>query len=226
MSLPWCLQWIQKYLPWGLEDRILQDGSLHGKKRFVTNPNVWLVNTDKLRGRESRSQAWRCDIRPWNPHGGQSNCNSTLMCFWVFLAHASWRDHETSAAKCQVYGKSLPKELGPRRSDFNQTTGQAFSFHHGGHGCQSVPLDQPAGDTCGGSALPRGDDDPEPVVSASPHGATPRIHHKTNQEAKNQSRRLDVFWRDGRKMSQFARVILFSLYCFVFKTVSYLSMVW
>lgn len=45
-----------------------------------------------------------------------------------------------------------------------------------------MSLYQTAGDTGGGSALARRNDDSHPVVPASPHGAASCIHHKANQK--------------------------------------------
>lgn len=42
---------------------------------------------------------------------------------------------------------------------------------------------QAAGDPCGGRALPRRDDDAEPVVSAAAHGTPAGVHHEADQEA-------------------------------------------
>ena len=109
----------------------------------------------------------------------------------------------------EVYQKLLPKELSARGSDFNQTTGQALSFHHGRHGRQSVAFDQPAGDPCWGSTFPRRNNDAEPVVSASSHGATAGVHHKTDLEAKNQNGRLDGALRYRRQIHKLRQVSFF-----------------
>lgn len=87
--------------------------------------------------------------------------------------------------KWEAYGKPLPKELCSGRSHFNEAAGQAFSFHHGRHRCQSMAFHQAAGDSRWRRAFPRWDNDPKPVVSASSHGTTTGIHHKTDQETEN-----------------------------------------
>lgn len=101
-----------------------------------------------------------------------------------------------SETKEEAYGKPLPKELSSRRSHFNEAAGQAFSFHHGRHGCQSMAFHQAAGDSRRCGAFPRWDNDPKSVVSASSHGTTTGIHHKTDQETENWKSRLGVLQRN------------------------------
>lgn len=115
--------------------------------------------------------------------------------------------------KWEAYGKPLPKELCSGRSHFNEAAGQAFSFHHGRHRCQSMAFHQAAGDSRWRRAFPRWDNDPKPVVSASSHGTTTGIHHKTDQETENWKRRLGVLQRntaDKHSLWVFFFSILFS----------------
>ena len=96
-------------------------------------------------------------------------------------------DARSPVTKWEAYQRLLPQELSTRGSDFNEAARQAFSFHHWGHGRQSVAFHQAAGDPCGGCALARWDDDAQPVVSAAPHGAPAGVHHETDQEAERES---------------------------------------
>lgn len=52
-----------------------------------------------------------------------------------------------------------------------------------------MSLYQTAGDAGGGRTLARRDDDPHPVVTASPHGAPSSIHHKADQKPAEEDQR-------------------------------------
>lgn len=104
----------------------------------------------------------------------------------------SRRGHSLLAPRREAHRKPLPEELRAGGPDLDQAAGQAFSFHHRGHRCQSVALDQAAGDPRRGCALPRRDDDAKPVVSAPTHGTPAGIHHETHQETESRNGRSDA----------------------------------
>ena len=53
-----------------------------------------------------------------------------------------------------------------------------------------MSLYQTAGDAGGGRTLAWRNDNPHPVVTASPHGAPSSIHHKANQKPAEEDQRL------------------------------------
>lgn len=76
----------------------------------------------------------------------------------------------------------LPEELSSWGSDLDHPTGQTISLHHGGHWGQAVSFHQSTGDAGGSAALPRGDDDPQTVVSTPSHGSSTSVHHEADQK--------------------------------------------
>lgn len=135
--------------------------------------------------------AARCDWRGSRPHlegeepweggvywstrsrkGGRRKVMNTPLCNYSHMIQ------HTRAKKIHV-----PQKLGSSRSNFDDATRQALTFHHRRHGGQTVPLHQSARHPRGCGTLPWRHYDSQAVVAAAAHSSAPGIYHETDQEA-------------------------------------------
>ena len=79
--------------------------------------------------------------------------------------------------------KLLPQEFGAHGAELEDSAGESLAFHEGRRVAQLVPLKVAARDSQRLGSFPGGHDDADAAVAAAAHGAAPRVHQETHQEA-------------------------------------------